>query len=119
MRLPAQPALMRAFARGKRDAGLLARTFAPRTEVLSLAQPDTVVCRCEDVRERDVGTPASWREVKLRTRIGMGSCQGRICGAAFRARYGVGPDDARAPIFPVPVSALLQPAGDEESDAKR
>jgi NADPH-dependent 2,4-dienoyl-CoA reductase/sulfur reductase-like enzyme len=107
------PALARALERGRRDADLLSTTFALRREVLNLATPETVVCRCEDVREGELGSGAGWRELKLRTRLGMGACQGRICGAALSARRGIGPEDARAPIFPVPVGSLIRPSPHE------
>ncbi len=92
---------------GKSIATQLAHTFRLRPEVLNLAEADTVVCRCEDVRERSIDRTLSWRELKLRTRIGMGPCQGRICGGAMHARFGIQQTDARAPIFPAPIAALM------------
>lgn len=90
--------------------GVLATTFAPRREVLTLSRPDTIVCRCEDVRMRDVASASSAREAKLYTRAGMGACQGRVCGAALQAIRGWRPDTVRAPLQPASVSTLMAPA---------
>ncbi|WP_075528818.1 (2Fe-2S)-binding protein [Sporosarcina ureilytica] len=50
----------------------------------------TIICRCEDVSLEDIETTAntyncSAREVKLRTRAGMGYCGGRTCRPAVDA----------------------------------
>ena len=73
-------------------AAKLQTAFAPRTELRSLAQLDTIVCRCEDVTLARIQTHHSWRSAKLHARCGMGPCQGRICGPAVRvpARLGSG-----------------------------
>ncbi|WP_082220508.1 (2Fe-2S)-binding protein [Domibacillus robiginosus] len=47
-------------------------------------EESTVVCRCEEITLKEIqGTiekfNCSSREVKLRTRAGMGSCGGRTC----------------------------------------
>lgn len=55
---------------------------------VSRVQPDTVVCRCEEVtadrlRESvDQLGAADARSAKLLARVGMGWCQGRVCGYA-------------------------------------
>jgi NADPH-dependent 2,4-dienoyl-CoA reductase/sulfur reductase-like enzyme len=88
------------------------RAFALRPELLSLAQPDTIVCRCEDVRYRDlqaqVGEFSAWTDAKLQTRCGMGPCQGRICGPAVEQLFGWRNNSVRPPLYPVPVSAFCQ-----------
>ncbi len=70
-------------ARLRREAKLLAETFALRPELLALANDDTIVCRCEDVRFGELDRSWTFRQAKLYTRVGMGPCQGRICGAAL------------------------------------
>lgn len=90
-----------------RDA--LARAFALRPELRQLAALDTVVCRCEDVRRRQLEPYTDWRSAKLHTRLGMGPCQGRVCGGAVRHLFGWEPDSVRPPILPVAVSSLLRP----------
>jgi NADPH-dependent 2,4-dienoyl-CoA reductase/sulfur reductase-like enzyme len=98
------------------------RAFALRDELRTLAQSDTIVCRCEDVsfgqvqaQEQQeasahasghVSGQASWTHAKLQTRCGMGSCQGRVCGPALNALFGWRNMSVRSPLFPVPVAAL-------------
>lgn len=74
-------------ARQRRFAARLNRTFAPRDELKSLPDAETVVCRCEDVTFAQLREHDSWRAAKLHTRCGMGPCQGRICGAASGRRH--------------------------------
>ena len=69
--------------------------------------PDTLVCRCEDVPLGALRRDWSFRQAKLYTRVGMGSCQGRVCGAALRAWYGWNPDSARTPLVPATVASLV------------
>jgi NADPH-dependent 2,4-dienoyl-CoA reductase/sulfur reductase-like enzyme len=107
--------LQNELRRGMRMAHWLAAAFQLRREVLTLADGETIVCRCEDVREKSLDARWSWRELKLRTRMGMGPCQGRVCGAAMQARYGIGPDDSRLPLFPVPLGVLMA-STDSEND---
>ena len=86
------------------------RALALRPEVLSLAQPDTIVCRCEDVRYRDLEAQArelgGWTDAKLQTRCGMGPCQGRVCGPAIEQLFGWRNNSVRPPLYPIPVSAF-------------
>ena len=100
---------------GRRDAEAkfgraMTRAFALRRELLKLAAPDTIVCRCEDVRfgelEGKTMPRTGWTDAKLQTRCGMGPCQGRICGPALDALFGWRNASVRPPVFPVPISAL-------------
>ena len=84
----------------------LDRTFPLRAAWKSLAAPDTIVCRCEDVTLGALEEHASWRSAKLHTRCGMGPCQGRICGPALEFLRGWTPESVRPPIFPVRVETL-------------
>jgi NADPH-dependent 2,4-dienoyl-CoA reductase/sulfur reductase-like enzyme len=90
----------------QRFAAALERYFALRPEVIALADPDTIVCRCEDVRRSALD--ASWdaRHAKLMTRVGMGPCQGRVCGPAMEALFGWETPAVRTPAFPASVAAL-------------
>jgi thioredoxin reductase len=90
----------------------LAAAFSIRREVRALATPETIVCRCEDVRMADVAPAQDAREAKLHTRAGMGACQGRVCGAALEALKGWTPAAPRPPLYPVPVGMLAPPRGD-------
>jgi len=94
----------------------------PRNGLFAHADPDTVICRCEDVTAGQLaerlfdGTidPAS---VIAETRAGMGLCQGRNCAslvAAIVARHSgvplerIPPITPRPPIVPVPLGALAE-----------
>jgi hypothetical protein len=85
----------------------LAEAFALRPELRSLADDDTVLCRCEDVTLGRVRKHDGWRSAKLQTRCGMGLCQGRVCGAASQVVLGWGMDSIRPPVFPALVASLL------------
>jgi len=83
--------------------------FALSPAVRMLARPDTVVCRCEDVRYGAITAHGDARSAKLATRCGMGACQGRVCGSAM-AELGHGArTDARPPLFPARLSTLGDP----------
>jgi NADPH-dependent 2,4-dienoyl-CoA reductase/sulfur reductase-like enzyme len=96
---------------GRAFGARLAAAFCLRDELRSLPRPDTVVCRCEDVRLGPLAASASAREAKLATRLGMGPCQGRVCGAALSVLRRFPPDTVRPPLVPVPIAVLA--AGDE------
>ena len=97
-------------ARWKKFAARLARAFALRPELTTLAADDTIVCRCEDVVHAELRGHASWRSAKLQTRCGMGPCQGRICGGATEVLYGWRPDAVRMPIAPARIATLIATA---------
>ncbi len=80
----------------------------------------TIICRCEEVSLEDIQQTASHyncsaREVKLRTRAGMGYCGGRTCRPAVdavleaitgeRAGHDI-PLKVQPPIRPVSLSVL-------------
>ena len=92
--------------RMQRFAQRLDRAFALRDELRTLAEPETLVCRCEDVAYAALKGCGSWREAKLHTRCGMGACQGRICGAASKFLFGWKCNSVRPPVFPVTVSTV-------------
>ena len=90
-----------------REMRALDVAFALRPEVTSLARPDKIVCRCEDVRLRELDPRWTSRQAKLYTRAGMGPCQGRICGTALESIMGWGPDSVRPPVQPARLDAFL------------
>lgn len=90
----------------RRFGDSLAKAFALRKELRSLATPETLVCRCEDVPMSRLEGLSGWTHAKLQTRCGMGPCQGRICGPAVEALLGWKPVTVRPPLFPVPLEAL-------------
>lgn len=88
-------------------ADALARAFPLRQPALaSLAQDDTLVCRCEDVTHGELKQRSSWIDAKLHTRCGMGACQGRICGAAAQVLYGWTPQPGRHLLTPARIDTL-------------
>jgi len=84
----------------------LERAFVLREELRSLPSPDTIVCRCEDVRFGSLEGHAVWSDIKLQTRCGMGPCQGRVCGPAIEFLLKSEPASVRQPLYPVPLRAL-------------
>ncbi|WP_324135053.1 NAD(P)/FAD-dependent oxidoreductase [Bosea sp. (in: a-proteobacteria)] len=101
-------------------AGAINRLMRARPAMVEAIAPETVICRCEDVRrgEIEAAIAAGAREInqlKHFTRCGMGPCQGRMCGetaATLLARH-VGSREAagywtgRPPLRPVPLADLL------------
>jgi D-hydroxyproline dehydrogenase subunit alpha len=85
----------------------LAKTYVLRAELKTLAPDETLLCRCEDVTFGRVRQFSGWREAKLLTRCGMGSCQGRVCGAAAKIILGWGAESVRPPVLPARVSSLI------------
>lgn len=99
------------FRRRKRleaFARIMQQTFALRPEVKALCQPETIVCRCEDVPWSEIRRQGSARSARLHTRCGMGACQGRICGAALGVLSGWPVESTRPPIYPVRLSTLVR-----------
>ena len=128
----AAPAMRRSWTdwRARRFGAAMTRLTATKPAVAAAIPAETIVCRCEDVTraEIDAGYDAGAREVnqlKHFTRCGMGPCQGRSCAetaaellALRLVGDGAAPDiDAgrrragqwtgRAPLRPVPLSALV------------
>jgi len=103
---PPEPALLARRAHYCRFARRLDRLCQLRPALRTLAQPDTLVCRCEDVSFRRLQAHDSWRAAKLHTRCGMGPCQGRVCGPAAEFLFGWQQDSVRPPIFPADIATL-------------
>jgi NADPH-dependent 2,4-dienoyl-CoA reductase/sulfur reductase-like enzyme len=92
--------------RERRFARELDHAFQLRPELRTLPDPETIVCRCEDVPFGALAAADDLRHAKLQTRCGMGPCQGRVCGPALTFLTGAARDRVRPPLIPVPVSAL-------------
>jgi NADPH-dependent 2,4-dienoyl-CoA reductase/sulfur reductase-like enzyme len=93
-------------ARYQKVVRILKDAFPLRAELKNLAQPDTLVCRCEDVPQVRLREHGSWRAAKLHARCGMGPCQGRVCAPAAEFLFGWEIDSVRPPVFPVHCSSL-------------
>ena len=98
-----------------------------RPGLLELPEADTLVCRCEAVRreELDAAIEEGVRDLttlKMVTRIGMGDCQGKMCGS-FCADYlrrqtgqtEVGQLSPRFPLAPLPFDALVHQKEEDEA----
>src|SRR5262249_13926295 len=91
----------RSFARRLDEA------FALVPEVRTLADAETIVCRCESVRLGALDPSWSQRQAQLYTRIGIGPYQGRVCVPIMECLRNWPPDPVRPPISPTPVRAFL------------
>ncbi|MFB6162280.1 MAG: anaerobic glycerol-3-phosphate dehydrogenase subunit GlpA [Halococcoides sp.] len=72
-----------------------------RTEaVLDTEGPNPVVCDCEAVTRAEIRNAidqsADVEAVRIRTRAGMGTCQGGFCGHRIAAEFRAATDDGRA-----------------------
>ncbi|HLQ37416.1 MAG TPA: FAD-dependent oxidoreductase [Planctomycetota bacterium] len=108
--LPARTLRRRRSERRAADALLAA--FPQLPGLFELADQETVVCRCEDVRLGPLRAAAALfgndaRGLKMGTRAGMGPCQARICGPSLQclARPGA-PLQMDCPVVQVPVKPV-------------
>ena len=94
----------------------------PRPGLFELAQDDTIVCRCEeltlaDIKEALADGATDMNEIKRMTRMGMGHCQGRMCGPALQeiiarekglTAADLGYLNPRPPVKLVPLTVLAE-----------
>lgn len=96
----------------------------PASLALQTMSDDTVLCRCESIKRGELQRALADNKhvlsadaAKLLTRVGMGLCQGRLCGdnvarviadARGVQPSEVGPFQAQAPVKPVPLAALTR-----------
>ncbi|MNJ47361.1 Hydrogen cyanide synthase subunit HcnB [compost metagenome] len=90
------------------------------TRQIELPRADTVICRCEHVTRADIDLALEqgvqdMAALKMRTRVSMGDCQGRMCVGycSDRLREATGRADVgwlrpRFPVDPIPFSAFQQ-----------
>ncbi|HWG05343.1 MAG TPA: NAD(P)/FAD-dependent oxidoreductase [Beijerinckiaceae bacterium] len=104
----------------RRFGAAMAQLLALRPGLVAAIDPQTIVCRCEDVRrasvEDAIATGAfDLNQLKAWTRAGMGPCQGRLCGetigtlasAHWGGRDVTGQWTGRLPLRPVPMAAII------------
>jgi bacterioferritin-associated ferredoxin len=98
----------------------LERLYTPAKRFRIPADGEVIVCRCEEVRRRDIDNAVSEgcsgpNQLKSFTRAGMGPCQGRLCGHTIvetmaelsgRSPMEVGYYRVRMPIKPVTVGEI-------------
>lgn len=120
MKLQAVSREQTALRREQRFASLLGELFSPPPGLYSLAEPDTIICRCEQVTLRQVREAIAYgaqsvSDVKNLVRTGMGNCQGRTCGSIIaqilaaetgRKLADVQYLNIRPPIHPVPLAVV-------------
>ncbi len=93
--------------RWRRFATAAASAFALDERLDSLAKPQTLLCRCEDVMLEQVRHQPDWHTAKLGSRCGMGACQGKVCATAARQLFGWPLPPPRVPLTPVRAETLV------------
>lgn len=121
---PLRPALLEQQLAGIQRFRHGLETAFPFPEQWAAQAPDELIlCRCEEVSVGDVRAVVDeghWEinRVKAHCRVGMGRCQGRMCGLAAaevvaersgRAIHDVGRLRGQAPIKPLPFGVEVQP----------
>jgi len=106
--------LLAAAERTRAWGRALEAAHALRPELRRLGEPDTILCRCEDVTLGAVEPYARGREARLQTRCGMGRCQGRTCGPAAEFLFGWDPGGPRQPLVPTTCAELIGALTDPE-----
>ena len=116
--------LERQLARTLRFRAGLERAFPFPSDWAAQAPDDLVICRCEEITAGDLRRTATAtgaveiNRLKALTRVGMGRCQGRMCGLAAAEILahctGQSPQDVgrlrgQAPVKPIPFT-LIQSA---------
>ncbi len=115
-------ALLVRLRRARRFARALNRRFKPPPGLVECLSDETIICRCEDVTVGEIRAQiASGMDtnqgIKLWTRIGMGPCQGRICGWSLarlaaketgKSMDEIGYNRPRLPLRPVPLHVVRE-----------
>ena len=109
-----------AFRKTLPFSGAARHLMRPRPAMIEDIAPETIVCRCEDIRRSEIEAAiaagaSEVNQLKHFSRCGMGPCQGRMCGetvAGLVARHAGSREVAgywtgRPPLRPVPLSMLL------------
>jgi NADPH-dependent 2,4-dienoyl-CoA reductase/sulfur reductase-like enzyme len=103
----------------------------PRKGLYELATDDTVICRCEEVTLRQLKAALAddtiqIKDLKRMTRLGMGPCEGRMCGPSvvemLRHRLNAPVEDVgclnpRPSIKPVALGVLAAEKSAENTEA--
>lgn len=124
---------VRTLRRHRMFQAALWRVFEAPHYQAELATPDTLICRCESVRLRDLDAAlksgdATIGMLKRRTRLGMGHCQGRYCApvAATMLEHHTGTPIGeyslfapRVPIKPVRIGDIAGIRGDSPGSENR
>jgi len=116
------------WRRAARFGEAMTKLSIPTPRLAALTNDDTIICRCESLRRRDIADEiatgaASINAVKSGRRAGMGPCGGKYCQTAIatliatktgKTLADIPPSTPRPPLRPVP---LGQAAGAFDYDA--
>ncbi len=111
----------------RRFAKMLGEVFSIPSGLYSLVQPDTIICRCEQISWSEIQTAISMgaqsvTDIKNITRSGMGNCQGRTCGSILSQLMAKenksNPEDGhylhiRPPVHPIPIEIINEESLEE------
>lgn len=124
-------AIEQALARIDRFREVLEAAFPFPSHWAEEIVDDTLLCRCEEIRAGEVRAAVRDFDVgeinrlKAVSRIGMGRCQGRVCGAASaeilacetgKTIDAVGRLRSQAPVKPIPLTIALSAAQAEPEE---
>ncbi|TMO70192.1 NAD(P)/FAD-dependent oxidoreductase [Pseudoalteromonas aurantia] len=110
--------VMRKLERLKRFRSGFDRFSERQVGLMELAKPETVVCRCEKTTRAqvDIALAQGVKDItslKMRTRLGMGDCQGKTCASYAIDRLhqsgctdNIGAIKPRFPLDPIPFTFL-------------
>lgn len=110
----------RILKREQRFADLLGKLFSPDANLYQMADPETIICRCEQISLAEIRNAIAVgaqtvTDIKNLTRSGMGNCQGRTCSSIItrilaietgRSFNDVGYSGIRPPIHPIPLADI-------------
>lgn len=119
--------LQKKLTRHHRLRKVLDEISRPRPGLYELAEDETIICRCEDVTFKQIKTliqkeGINAKDIKRTTRVGMGSCGGRMCGPILiellrnlGSQISGQPEglNVRPPVKPIPLGVL---AGAENNE---
>lgn len=121
-------ALERRLARISRIRDALERAFPFPADWAREIDDEVVLCRCEEITAGTLraaaasGAAREMNRLKALTRVGMGRCQGRMCGAGaaevLAHALGVAPGAVgrlrnQPPIKPIPITFVAPPAAEQ------
>ena len=107
------------IGRARRIGSAMCKAFNPKPGLLNTVTDETIICRCEEVTYKDIKTAVDQgardlNDLKRRTRLGMGNCQGTFCCQVanelmWKAAGNTWPRTwftVRQPVRPVPIGVL-------------
>ena len=112
-----------------RIGAAMSEAALPRPGLLEAVTDETIVCRCEEVTYKDIKDAVAHgardlNDLKRRTRLGMGNCQGTFCEQVanelmWKAAGEIWPRTwftVRQPIRPVPIGVFASDNSQQEAE---